>query len=254
MSTILICGDPHGLFSHIIDAVKDRRPDSVILLGDMECKTPLHIELEEILKLTDIWFIHGNHDTNTEAYYDNLFGSKLSDRNLHGRVVEVAGLRIAGVGGVFRGQVWNPLVYPEPRFESAKQFLSRAGKGNLWRGGLPLKHRSTIFPDVFKQLQTGRIVKEGVDILVSHEAPDLHRHGFSVINDLANALSKSNGRRLKAFHGHHHESINYEAQERFDGYAVGFREIVMLDTEPWKVESIYTESSYLTHEMDLAEN
>ena len=254
MSTIFFCGDPHGEFSHIIEAATSRRPDAVILLGDMECKVPLHIELEEILKLTDIWFIHGNHDTNTEAYYDNLFGSKLCDRNLHGRVVEIAGLKIAGLGGVFRGQVWNPLAYPEPRFQSAKQFLSKAGKGNLWRGGLPLKHRSTIFPDVVKhQLQTNRIVKEGADILVSHEAPDLHHHGFNEITDLANVLSKPNRRRLKAFHGHHHESINYEPQERFDGHAVGFREVVMLDTDSWAVESIYLESSYLTHKMNESE-
>lgn len=82
MSTILICGDPHSQFSHI-DVVKDRRPDAVILLGDMECKAPLHIELEEILKLTEIWWIHGNHDTDNETMYDNLFLSKLADRNLH---------------------------------------------------------------------------------------------------------------------------------------------------------------------------
>lgn len=247
MSTILICGDPHGLFSQIIDAVKDRRPDAVILLGDMECKEPLQIELEEILTLTEIWWIHGNHDTDTETSYDNLFGSKLADRNLHGRVVEIAGLKIAGLGGVFRGHVWNPHIYPEPRFENAKKYSAMAGKGNLWRGGLPLKHRSTIFPDDFKQLQTGKILKDGVDILVTHEAPDLHRHGFKEITDLANVLSKPNRRLLKAFHGHHHESIVYEAQERFDGYGVGLREILELDVDSWAVKSIYRESSYLTH-------
>lgn len=250
MSTIFICGDPHGHFSHIIDAVKDRRPNAIILLGDQEAKAPLEIELCEILTLTDIWFIHGNHDTNTETYYDNLFESKLSDKNLHGRVVDICGVKIAGLGGVFRGQVWNPLVDAVPRFESAKQFLSKAGKGNLWRGGLTLKHRSTIFPDVIKQLQTGRIIKEGVDILVSHEAPDLHRHGFKEITNLAHALSKPNSRRLKAFHGHHHESIDYEPQERFDGHSVGFRGIVMLDTASWTVESIYTESSHSTNKVD----
>lgn len=89
-----------------------------------------------ILDKTEVWFIHGNHDTDSEADHDHLFGSALADRNLHGRVVEIAGLRIAGLGGVFRGKVWTP---PAPAtFENFKQYLARCGKGNFWRGGLPL--------------------------------------------------------------------------------------------------------------------
>ena len=105
---ILFCGDPHGQFGHIIEAVHEHRPAAVILLGDLQAKRPLEVELSSILDLTDIWFIHGNHDTDSEADHDNLFGSKLANRNLHGKVVEVAGRRIAGLGGVFRGKVWSP--------------------------------------------------------------------------------------------------------------------------------------------------
>lgn len=32
---ILFCGDPHGYFEHIIEAVQERRPEAVILLGDL---------------------------------------------------------------------------------------------------------------------------------------------------------------------------------------------------------------------------
>lgn len=30
---ILFCGDPHGYFEHIIEAVQERRPEAVILLA-----------------------------------------------------------------------------------------------------------------------------------------------------------------------------------------------------------------------------
>ena len=75
-----------------------------------------------------MWFINGNHDTDSEADYDNLFGSKLANKNLDGRVVEIAGVRIAGLGGIFRGQVWRP---PEPRaYDSKKEYIRMGGRGN----------------------------------------------------------------------------------------------------------------------------
>ena len=62
---ILFCGDPHGYFEHIIEAVQERRPEAVILLGDLQPKRPLEVELAPILTLTDVWFIHGNHDSDS---------------------------------------------------------------------------------------------------------------------------------------------------------------------------------------------
>lgn len=59
--------------------------EAIVLLGDIQAHQPLHIELSPILNLTDVWFIHGNHDTDSDADYDNLWGSELADRNLHGR-------------------------------------------------------------------------------------------------------------------------------------------------------------------------
>ena len=35
-------------------------------------------------------------------------GTHWKSRNLHNRVVEIQGQRIAGLGGVFRGQIWMP--------------------------------------------------------------------------------------------------------------------------------------------------
>ena len=112
MAEIWFCGDNHSKFRHIIDPVKAHRPTAIVLLGDIQARKPLHIELAEILSLTEIYWIFGNHDSDSEDDYDNLFLSGLRDRNLHGRVTNIAGVRIAGLGGVFRERVWMPPADP----------------------------------------------------------------------------------------------------------------------------------------------
>lgn len=219
MSGIFILGDNHGHFDKIIETVLARRPDAVISVGDImgdKDILPLEQELKEILPLTQFWWIPGNHDTDSEAAYDGLFGSALADRNLHGRVVTIMGLRVAGLGGVFRGQIWMPP--DEARFESKPDFLRRSSKGRLWRGGIPLRHRSSIFPDAYRGL-----AGERADLLVTHEAPSCHPHGFQVIDDLARCLGVKT-----AFHGHHHDRLDYsQAWEKlgFKAFGVGLRGI-----------------------------
>lgn len=212
MGNIFFCGDVHGRFDHVVEAVRKHRPSAVVFLGDLQPPRPIEQELQPILGLTNVWWIHGNHDTDSDADYDNLFGSTLADRNLHGRVVEIAGVRVAGLGGVFRGQVWMP---PElPKYNSPQSYASQCGKGNLWRGGLPRKHRSSIFP-----IDYSCLVGSHAEILVTHEAPSCHPHGFDAIDELARNL----GARA-AFHGHHHESHDYSAhsaQLAFTAYGVG---------------------------------
>jgi hypothetical protein len=217
LNRIFFCGDPHGRFEHIIEAVHAYRPAAIVLLGDVQAQEPLESALQAILDRTEVWWIPGNHDTDSDANYDNLFESALADRNLHGRVVEIAGVRIAGLGGIFRGQVWPAPGHP--RYPSAEAFLAQCGKGNRWRGGLPRKHRSSIFPDDYDAL-----LQEKADVLVTHEAPSCHPHGFQVIDDLAARLGVQ-----KAYHGHHHEHIEYgEEQARglgFRPFAVAYCEI-----------------------------
>ena len=72
---VFFCGDVHGNFKHIIEAVAEHAPAAIVLLGDIQAQRPLELELElaKILDETDVWFIHGNHDTDSEADYDNLF-------------------------------------------------------------------------------------------------------------------------------------------------------------------------------------
>ncbi len=210
---ILFCGDPHGEFDHIILRVQQDRPVAVVILGDLCLHQTFEQTFAPILGLTNIWFIHGNHDTDEVRYHDHLFGCP--ECNLHGRVVEIGGFKIAGLGGIFRSQVWYP---PEPpQCITRQDFQARCGKGNLWRGGLPRKHRSSIFPEdilLFQGLKA--------DILVSHEAPKEHPHGFQAIDELAQSLGVKH-----IIHGHHHDSFKYDAPDKIN---VGLRNIVALNT------------------------
>lgn len=210
---IYFLGDVHGRFRHVIEAVRRDRPDAVVFLGDVQAQRPLHIEIAEILDLTQVWWIPGNHDTDSDADYDNLFGSELAYRNLHGRVVEIAGLRVAGLGGVFRGKIWMPPA--PPAYDSQGEFVRRGGKGNRWRGGLTRKHRSTIFQSDWLHL-----ANERADILVTHEAPGCHHNGFEAINELASSMQVT-----RTFHGHQHNNLDYSGHfERLGhlAYGVGF--------------------------------
>ncbi len=48
--------------------------------------------LAPIVAITSIWWIPGNHDTDSEASHDHLHGSALTNYNLYGRAVETAGM------------------------------------------------------------------------------------------------------------------------------------------------------------------
>ena len=201
---ILIFGEPHGDFAPVIAAVERFRPEAIVLLGDIQARRPLHIELQPILALTEVWFIHGNHDTDSDADYDNLWGSEIADRNLHGRIVEIAGHRVAGLGGIFRGKIWDPRrPINEAACVSADALRRFTRREERWRDGIARRHRSTIFPGDFQQLLRGG----PANILVTHEAPAVHPHGWQAIDELAEAL----GVQL-VVHGHHHQNIDYLAE------------------------------------------
>jgi Icc-related predicted phosphoesterase len=213
---IFFCGDVHGNFPSVILSVLVHRPAAVIFLGDLQAQRPLEQELAPIIAMTEIWYIHGNHDTDSEADHDNLFLSALAGRNLHGRVVEIAGKRIAGLGGIFRGEVWYPpgdALY-DSHAELVRNEVNRPTV-KAYRKERERKHKSTIFPDDYFAL-----VGQRADILVTHEAPSCHPNGFAAIDDLASSL-----RVHTAFHGHQHDRLDYTPhRERvgFSAYGVGF--------------------------------
>lgn len=201
---LMFFGDPHGDFKAVIAAVQRYRPEAVVLLGDVQARQPLHVELQSIRDLTEIWFIHGNHDTDSDADHDNLWRSELADRNLHGRVVEIAGYRVAGLGGIFRGKIWNPTAPRErvlyPPAEHLQRYLDRRRvPRQKWRDVISRRHRSSIFRDDYEAMLSLK-----ADVLVSHEAPvaaPRGRHfGFAAIDELAISL----GARLVV-----HRAIDY---------------------------------------------
>jgi calcineurin-like phosphoesterase family protein len=200
--TILFAGDPHGNFGPIIRGCLATRPGTLVLLGDQDCRRPLDLELAAVLDAGwRVCWILGNHDCETETAYDNLI-TAWPQGDIGFRVIDVDGLRVAGLPGVFKPSVWYPRLdagareIDPPRHRNRAAFLATQPKQRWWRDGMPLWHRDTIFPDDFDVLMTKRF-----DVLVSHEAPSCHRHGFAVIDELAAAA----GARL-IVHGHHHDA------------------------------------------------
>lgn len=203
---ILFCGDPHGDF-RALTRVALERPDALfVLLGDLQPRRPLHEELASIRER--VWFVHGNHDTDSASDFANVFECGMVDRNLHGRVVTLPnGTRVAGLGGVFRESVWYP--QQAARFESMGEHARSTPRHDRWRDGPPRRHWSSIYPDVVKELAA-----QEADILVTHEAPSCHPLGHAIIDDLARAM-----RLMVVFHGHHHDRLDYAG--RWDAF--GFK-------------------------------
>lgn len=230
---ILFFGDVHGTFRHVAELVDRDRPSAIVFLGDLEPQRPLEQVLADVIGKTEIRFIHGNHDTDSDANVANLFDCGLKGLNLHGRVETLAGLRVAGLGGIFRGEAWHPP--EEAAHESYEAYLRtiQTKRGHT-KAGLETSnaaalretkartHRSTIFPDVYD-----RLAIESADVLVTHEAPSCHRHGFTEIDELARALG------VKAvFHGHHHDCLPYPGVVQrlgFRVHGVGFCGVTDLD-------------------------
>lgn len=215
---IYFLGDVHGNFDQILPAVrddmtKDGKGKTVVFLGDIEAQRPFEDESRPLQEAgIEVWFIHGNHDTDSKQNWEHLLPSW--HRNLNGRVVDIEGLRVAGLGGVFRGEIWHPDT--GVRFNSFGDYeRSLAGTNGAVIQSKLLKHSSTIFPDVYETLAASQ-----ADILVTHEAPSCHPHGFEAIDQLAQAMGVQ-----ALFHGHHHDSLNYRAWDQrlgFKAYGVGF--------------------------------
>jgi len=235
MNTYLY-GDNHGGWKHITESVLRDRPDAIVLLGDLGTTQPLEAHLAPILSKTAVWWIPGNHDSESDFEYQNVFGSALADRNLHGRVVDISGVRVAGLGGVFRGTIWHP-EQGDPAFENYQDYCRHLKSTRPFRLrhvlpdnnqlavqlGKERVHTTSIFPDVYYQLAA-----QEADVLVVHEAPSCHPNGFAAIDELARALGVKT-----VFHGHHHVSFDYESEAElgFETYGVGLCGVTDLQGE-----------------------
>ncbi|AFU19528.1 metallophosphoesterase family protein [Actinobacillus suis] len=217
---ILFAGDPHGSYQHLYPILQAHKGEEValVILGDLQLTTPE--ELDKLSQYCDIWFIHGNHDSKTVAAFDSIWNSEWKQRNIHGKVVDIQGVKIAGLGGVFRGHIWMPP--NRPMFFDPIHYCQYCPQERIWRGGLPLRHRTSIFPSDIEALEN-----QQADILISHEAPRPHPQGFAVINQLARKMGVS-----KIFHGHHHDNFDYKSINRnkaCDIFNIGFRSLSDID-------------------------
>ena len=216
-------GDVHGKFMHIAHYLKDaqEKPRWLVFLGDIDIDDASFASflapLTRCSPETRIAFIHGNHDADTFGHWAMLHdcGDAIT---LHGRVVNLDGVRIAGLGGNFLGRVWYP---PGPvKFRSKDAAMNRGCF--QWRNGQRPNPslNGAIYPDEVEQF-----AGQGADILVTHEAPSCHEHGFAEIDKLARSLQV-----VRTFHGHQHDdgSAQYVlARDRlgFDAHAVALRAI-----------------------------
>ena len=128
-------GDVHGSFNHVLPTVRREKPAAIIFLGDLQAQKPLEEELANVLELTEVYFIHGNHDVDSRADYNNLFNSQLAHRNLHGKVTLIDGFRVAGLGGIFRESIWYPRVSAEiePMYHSYDQYVKEGLISERWK-------------------------------------------------------------------------------------------------------------------------
>ena len=197
---VLFCGDPHSRFGHINRVTIELRASTVVLLGDMEAQRSLDQELQPLLAAgIPVLLIAGNHDTDHESSFVNLWDSKLAHCNIHGKVAVLPdGRRIAGLSGVFRESVWNPTLSTPPRFLNRREHAKATPRQARWRDSVHMRHWSSIYPDEFDKLADLR-----ADILISHEATGYHSHGFNLIDDLARSVGAS-----VTVHGHHHDRLD----------------------------------------------
>jgi predicted phosphodiesterase len=228
---ILYCGDPHGgvrgSLNYIVEASNLVNASAVVLLGDIEPPRPLHEELAPIIDR--VWWIPGNHDSDSDEMWRRVATPLMASRNLHGRIATLPdGTRIAGLGGVFRESVWFPT--PAAARGGAPAFRNRRAHGRAtppedqWEGGHHRRHWGTIYPDELDKLS-----ELCADVLVTHEAPGYHRNGFDLLDDLAQSMGVK-----VAVHGHHHDSQDSSSRwlkQGFMSFGVGLRGITAIDDD-----------------------
>ncbi len=201
---IWLLGDVHGVFTHIAQALlgTPQKPSWLVFLGDIDidhqsfrelCIEPLKRSFPGI----QVGFIYGNHDADTYEHWQMLHdcGNAIA---LHGQVVDLGGVKVAGLGGNFMGRIWSPPA--NPTFRNKKESMNRGPY--QWRDGQrpnPSLH-AAIYPDDFE-----RLAKLRADILVTHEAPSCHPYGFEAIDELVRSMHV-----VRAFHGHQHDDRSSE--------------------------------------------
>lgn len=220
LKAIWFLGDVHGSFAHIAQALLDAQEKQrwLVFLGDIDID---HKPFKEILEPVSrnfpqlrVAFIHGNHDADTYEHWQMLHDCGDALR-LHGQVLDLEGVRVAGLGGNFMGRIWSPPA--QASFQNKKLAMDR--RPYQWRDGQRANPslNGAIYPDDINAL-----ARQRADILVTHEAPSCHPHGFGALDELARSM-----RVVRSFHGHHHDDLSREYSKvretlGFDARAVDY--------------------------------
>jgi len=216
-------GDLHRHWHHVLRGLAslEQPPRHVVLLGDIECHAPLDSLAAPILRRgARLHWIFGNHDLDGgPEMWSNLADPARNPLTaagaLHGRVVEIGGLLVAGLGGTFHPRVWNPPA--APRLHGRADLVAdMATLGPGWSADstAALAHSLAslaIWPEDVEALAARR-----ADVLVTHEAPSSHRSGVAVLDGLARAM----GAKL-VVHGHHHVGYRAHAEDGLQVQGVG---------------------------------
>ena len=220
---IWFLGYVHNEFEHVTQALLDavEKPRWLVFLGDIDAtQKPFRVILEDMtrnLPEVRVAFIYGNHDADNYEAWELLHdcGPALP---LHGQVLDLDGVGVAGLGGNFIGRVWTPP--GEIKFANKNAAMNR-GDYQFRSGQRPKStFHGAIYPD-----DLAIMAGQQADILVTHEAPSCHPHGFAALDELARSMSV-----VRTFHGHHHDDLSDEyAKVReelgFDALSVDFKAI-----------------------------
>ncbi len=222
-------GDVHGGFDHIKVALQRLQPMQPVLqpipnwlvfLGDIDPPGMSFREalapLLEAFPSIQIGFIPGNHDADSHEAWARLHDAG-DAVPLHGRVVDLDGVRVAGLGGNFLGRVWYPPGAPKitSRHEATYRHPNLVRRGQLCNPSL----HGAIYKDEMDALAALQ-----ADVLATHEAFSCHvDYGWEALDQLARDLGV-----VRAFHGHTHDDRTaayalHRERLGFDAVAVNFR-------------------------------
>lgn len=134
----LVVGDMHGRLETVWKALEDERPDIVICTGDWG--DPGQIDTQDfraILERTLVYSVYGNHD-------DMDLLQVLRNRDCspvllpHGEFVEVEGIRLAGISGIWAKSHKKPYYITDEEVLSIAQRLEGKNVTVLVTHGCPI--------------------------------------------------------------------------------------------------------------------
>lgn len=213
---LLVASYPSGGGREFFRECARKPPDAIVFLAGKLFVRPVERELDQLRAAgIRVRWVLGTHDENHDPWYRREFAWDEPGSNLHGRSEQIGGLRVVGLGGQFRREVWWPrhdATVPAAITREACWERLRVGTG--WRYGLPTDLRHALFPEEVEDC-----AKLQADVLLAAEPPNCHPDGFAAIDRAASLC----GARL-VVHGHFsdaHEQWTLPGGTQVRGVGIG---------------------------------